>query len=87
MNSTGAADRLVLLLIVSLGQLNTSPRPLACHKGSTAALAPVSALCQIEQMPWEGDRPVKCLEVSQDVKSSLRNTPKADTQQSELEQA
>ena len=44
-------------------------RPLPCHREHrcTAAMAPVRALCQIEQMPWGPERPVKCRQVSQDV--------------------
>jgi len=44
-------------------------RPLPCHSEQrwTAAMAPVRALCQIEQMPWGPERPVKCLQVSQEV--------------------
>ena len=34
----------------------------------TAAIAPVRALCQIEQIPWGPERPVKCLQVSQELK-------------------
>ena len=36
-------------------------RLLPCHIEHrwTAAIAPVSALCQIEQMPWGPERPVK----------------------------
>ena len=64
-------------------------RPLPCHSEQrcTAAIAPVSALCQIEQMPWEPERPVKCLQVSQELKRSTRSSPSANTQREGQERA
>jgi len=59
--------------------------PLPCHREHrwTAAIAPVSALCQIEQMPWGPERPVKCRQVSQELKRSPWSTPSANTQREE----
>ena len=63
--------------------------PLPCHSEHhcTAAIAPVSALCQIEQMPWGPERPVKWRQVSQELKRSPRRTPSANTQREEQERA
>jgi len=43
--------------------------------------------CQSEQMAWGPERPVKCLQVSQEVTRSPRSTPSANTQRDEQEQA
>ena len=66
-----------------------SHRPLPCQSEHrcTAAIAPVSALCQIEQMPWGPERPVKCLQVSQELKRKPRRTPRAQNRQGEQERA
>jgi len=70
---------------MSATQAQAGSAPLPCHREQrcTAAMAAVIALCQIEQMPWGPERPVKCRQDSQELNGEPKGTSQAKTHKRE----